>query len=111
VPSDFQDYSLVTLVGVAAHLMHVSDDTKRFQQQQLLCLSAIKHLFQLSALRQYHGTNRSANASNELFCRLLGETVHTGGSTQQAASCSCHPCVLSLMLGDMLTALQLTCLC
>jgi hypothetical protein len=25
VPSDFQDYSLVTLVGVAAHLMHVSD--------------------------------------------------------------------------------------
>lgn len=24
VPSDFQDYSLVTLVGVAAHLMHVS---------------------------------------------------------------------------------------
>jgi hypothetical protein len=23
VPSDFQDYSLVTLVGVAAHLMHV----------------------------------------------------------------------------------------
>ena len=26
VPSDFQDYSLVTLVGVAAHLMHVSKD-------------------------------------------------------------------------------------
>ena len=25
MPSDFQDYSLVTLVGVAAHLMHVSD--------------------------------------------------------------------------------------
>jgi hypothetical protein len=24
MPSDFQDYSLVTLVGVAAHLMHVS---------------------------------------------------------------------------------------
>lgn len=26
VPSDFQDYSLVTLVGVAAHLMHVSKE-------------------------------------------------------------------------------------
>jgi hypothetical protein len=27
MPSDFQDYSLVTLVGVAAHLMHVSGST------------------------------------------------------------------------------------